>query len=74
MSSVELDEHSCRIGAKEIVLEPVEAGDADAIAAGSTSVTTLATWPQTHPLAISEILLQAALEADREGLPRWLTE
>ena len=74
MSSVELDEHSCRIGAKEIVLEPVEAGDADAIASGSTSVTTLATWPQTHPLAISEILLQAALEADSEGLPRWLTE
>ncbi len=73
MSSVELDEHSCRIGAKEIVLEEVEGGDADAIAAGSTSITTLPTWPQTHPLAISDSLLEAALEADIHGLPRWLS-
>ena len=73
MSSVELGEHSCRIGAKEIVLEEVEGGDADALAAGSTSITTLATWPQTHPLATPDALLQAAREADLDGLPRWLT-
>ena len=60
------------LGAAKIVDEPLEHGDSHCVSLGRASVSTLGTWPQGHPLSISDSLLSNTV--DDSGLPTWLVE
>ncbi|DAC11134.1 MAG TPA: hypothetical protein D7I09_01475 [Candidatus Poseidoniales archaeon] len=61
-----------RIGAASIDHSVVMNGDCDAVDAGSASLSSLPTWPATHPFALEEALLAQALRAGEDGWPLWL--
>ena len=61
-----------RIGAASIDHSVVENGDCDAVDAGSASLSSLPTWPATHPFALEEALLAQALRAGEDGWPLWM--
>ena len=61
-----------RIGAASIDHSVVEGGDCDAVDAGAASLSSLPTWPATHPFAIEEALLAQALLPGEDGWPLWL--
>lgn len=51
-----------------------ENSDLVAVKEGYASITTLQTWPETHPLQANAKVVQAmALEDPEWGLPRWIT-
>ena len=60
------------IGAAYIDTEPVSKGDCDSIADHFASISSLANWPQTHPLALDDELLSHALKQGTDGFPLWL--
>lgn len=64
-------ESTFTIGAAYIDTESVEDGDCDSVAAGYASISSLPTWPQTHPLALDDHLLAFALRQDETGHPTW---
>jgi 5'-nucleotidase len=64
-------ESTFTIGAAYIDTETVEKGDCDSVATGHASISSLPTWPQTHPLALDDELLAHALRADETGHPTW---
>ena len=64
-------ESTFTIGAAYIDTETVEKGDCDSVATGYASISSLPTWPQTHPLALDDELLAHALRADETGHPTW---
>mgnify|MGYP005652615371 FL=1 len=64
-------ESTFTIGAAYIDTETVENGDCDAVASGIASISSLPTWPQTHPLALDDALLAHALRSDETGHPMW---
>jgi len=68
--SVDRDEWDIQLGAARIEDEPIENGDSNCVRLGFASVSTLGTWPQGHPLAISDELLSTT--SSGEGLPSWL--
>ena len=59
------------IGAAYIDNEMVDRGDCDSVAAGFASISSLPTWPQTHPLTLDDELLAFALCQDESGHPTW---
>ncbi|MAW22362.1 MAG: hypothetical protein CMA16_02815 [Euryarchaeota archaeon] len=59
------------IGAAYIDNEMVDRGDCDSVAAGYASISSLPTWPQTHPLTLDDQLLAFALRQDESGHPTW---
>jgi len=59
------------IGAAYIDNEMVDRGDCDSVAAGYASISSLPTWPQTHPLTLDDELLAFALRQDESGHPTW---
>ena len=61
-----------RIGAASIDHSVVKDGDCDAVDAGSASLSSLPTWPATHPFALEEALLAQALHAGEDGWPLWM--
>ncbi len=69
-NSVDRDEWNIQLGAASIEDEPIENGDSNRVHLGFASVSTLGTWPQGHPLAISDELLTTTHSG--EGLPSWL--
>ena len=64
-------ESTFTIGAAYIDTETVENGDCDSVASGIASISSLPTWPQTHPLALDDALLAHALRSDETGHPMW---
>jgi len=46
--------------------------DMNVTKAGDCSITVLQTWPESHPLRVSEALMQIARKPGRSGLPEWL--
>lgn len=68
--SIDRDEWDIQLGAASIEDEPIKNGDSNCVSLGFASVSTLGTWPQGHPLAISDELL--ARINSGEGLPSWL--
>jgi broad specificity polyphosphatase/5'/3'-nucleotidase SurE len=64
-------ESTFTIGAAYIDTEIVEKGDCDCVASGYASISSLPTWPQTHPLALDDDLLAHALSQDESGYPAW---
>ena len=56
---------------RPIDTETVENGDCDSVASGIASISSLPTWPQTHPLALDDALLAHALRSDETGHPMW---
>ena len=64
-------ESTFTIGAAYIDTETVEHGDCDSVASGIASISSLPTWPQTHPLALDDALLAHALRSDETGHPMW---
>ncbi len=66
------DKATFTIGGSEIVHDTVYRGDADADAKGFASVSCLASWPQSHPLALDDGLLTWTLLQSPDGLPVWL--
>ncbi len=64
-------ESTFTIGAAYIDTEDVESGDCDGVAAGYASISSLPTWPQTHPLALDDELLAHSLQQDETGHPTW---
>ena len=64
-------ESTFTIGAAYIDTETVENGDCDSVASGIASISSLPTWPQTHPLALDDALLAQALRSDETGHPMW---
>ena len=64
-------ESTFTIGAAYIDTETVEKGDCDSVASGFASISSLPTWPQTHPLALDDALLACALQSDETGHPMW---
>ncbi|MEC7168641.1 MAG: 5'/3'-nucleotidase SurE [Candidatus Thermoplasmatota archaeon] len=64
-------ESTFTIGAAYIDNHVVENGDVDCVEAGFASISSLPTWPQTHPLALDDELLAHALRADETGHPSW---
>ncbi len=66
------DSSTFKLGAAEIVADVVHRGDVDANAEGYANVSCLPSWPQTHPLAVDDLLLAWALNQRVEGLPIFL--
>ena len=66
-----LVESTFTIGAAYIDTQTVEKGDCDCVASGYASISSLPTWPQTHPLALDDDLLAWALSQDQKGYPTW---
>lgn len=66
-----LVESTFTIGAAYIDTQTVEKGDCDCVASGYASISSLPTWPQTHPLALDDDLLACALSQDQKGYPTW---
>lgn len=64
-------ESTFTIGAAYIDNHVVENGDVDCVETGFASISSLPTWPQTHPLALDDELLAYALRADETGHPSW---
>lgn len=64
------DEWGIKLGASEIIDDPIEHGDSHRVNLGWASVSTLGTWPQGHPLAISDELLAGTI--NENGLSNWL--
>ena len=64
-------ESTFTIGAAYIDNHVVENGDVDCVETGFASISSLPTWPQTHPLALDDELLAHALRADGTGHPSW---
>jgi 5'-nucleotidase len=61
----------CKIGAIDISDDPIPDGESVAIQAGFASISPLATWPQTHPLNVGDLMLKIARKSV-DGLPFWL--
>ena len=64
-------ESTFTIGAAYIDNHVVEKGDVDCVETGVASISSLPTWPQTHPLALDDALLAHALSHDETGHPTW---
>ena len=64
-------ESTFTIGAAYIDNHVVENGDVDCVETGVASISSLPTWPQTHPLALDDALLSFALNQDDTGHPTW---
>lgn len=64
-------ESTFTIGAAYIDNHVVENGDVDCVETGIASISSLPTWPQTHPLALDDALLAFALNQDETGHPTW---
>ena len=64
-------ESTFTIGAAYIDNHVVEKGDVDCVETGVASISSLPTWPQTHPLALDDALLSFALNQDETGHPTW---
>ena len=64
-------ESTFTIGAAYIDNHVVEKGDVDCVETGVASISSLPTWPQTHPLALDDALLAHALNHDENGHPTW---
>ena len=64
-------ESTFTIGAAYIDNHLVEKGDVDCVETGVASISSLPTWPQTHPLALDDALLSFALNQDETGHPTW---
>jgi len=64
-------ESTFTIGAAYIDNHVVENGDVDCVDTGVASISSLPTWPQTHPLALDDALLSFALNQDETGYPTW---
>ena len=64
-------ESTFTIGAAYIDTMTVSGGDCDCVAEGFASISSLPTWPQTHPLALDDQLLAHALNEDDTGHPTW---
>ena len=64
-------ESTFTIGAAYIDNHVVENGDVDCVETGFASISSLPTWPQTHPLALDDELLAHALRSDETGHPSW---
>ena len=64
-------ESTFTIGAAYIDNHVVEKGDVDCVETGVASISSLPTWPQTHPLALDDALLAHALNHDGTGHPTW---
>ena len=62
-----------RIGAASIDHSTVDAGDCDAVDDGAASLSSLPTWPATHPFALEEALLAQALKSGEDGWPSWMS-
>lgn len=62
------------IGAASVDHSPVEHGDCDAVEFGQASLSCLAVWPQSHPFALDDDLLNLGIELQRDGWPRWLKQ
>ena len=59
------------IGASKIEKTDVERGDCDAVELSFASISSLGTWPQNHPLSLSEHTLTYAYEVHHE-FPDWI--
>lgn len=64
-------ESTFTIGAAYIDNHVVEKGDVDCVETGVASISSLPTWPQTHPLALDDALLTFSLNQDETGHPTW---
>ena len=64
-------ESTFTIGAAYIDNHVVENGDVDCVGTSVASISSLPTWPQTHPLALDDALLSFALNQDGTGHPTW---
>ena len=60
------------VGAASIEDEPIPRTDCSSLMAGNVVISPLATWPQTHPLNIPDVILQGALSEGEGGFPAWL--
>ena len=60
------------VGAASIEDEPIPRTDCSSLMAGNDVISPLATWPQTHPLNIPDVILQGALSEGEGGFPAWL--
>ena len=61
-----------QLGAASIHDETIIYGDSFCIKSGNASVTTLGTWPQGHPLSISDEFLKSTISPT--GLPKWINQ
>ncbi len=59
------------IGASKVEKSDVEHGDCDAVELGFASISALSTWPQNHPLSMSEKVLTYAY-MEHEDFPDWI--
>ena len=72
MMSNESNEVTFHVGAATIIEEDIENTDCLSIKNGFASITPLASWPQLHPLGVTNELLENAMESNpKTGLPSW---
>ena len=59
-----------KLGSEHIEDDPLDNSDTLCVSLGRASVSTLGTWPQGHPLSVSDEVLSRTINTD--GLPEWL--
>ena len=61
------------VGRGTMVMDPSGRGDVDAVFGGRACVSTLQTWPHSHPFSLLDGLKVEALRQDARGFPLWLS-
>ena len=59
------------VGAARIVDEDLEMTDCNAIISGKAALTTLASWPQNHPLGVPQSIMEESTNMGEDGMPEW---
>ncbi|MED5486958.1 MAG: 5'/3'-nucleotidase SurE [Candidatus Thermoplasmatota archaeon] len=62
------------VGAASIEDEPIPNTDCTGLIEGHVVISPLATWPQSHPLSVPDMLLKSATFGGVDGYPEWLIE
>ncbi len=67
------NETHLRVGSLSITDDEIEGVSSEVLRNGHASLTTLAAWPQLHPLNVGDDALHQANIPSESGLSRWLT-
>lgn len=69
------EEVKFRFGEGHVEIVAASCSDSDAIKSGKTAISTVQTWPWSHPMFVpTDVLHDAAFLPDKNGIPLWITQ
>jgi len=60
------------IGTGTTVMDSSVKGDVDAVFSGKVSISTVQTWPYSHPFSLLDTVMVESLREGTRGIPRWI--